>query len=268
GDQRAGKGGRMSTLIRQAIWTRLQEARLVEGALPEAGDTASPWFIRVMLGFAGWLGALFLLGFAGAALPFLFNNAPTMIVVGAAACGASAAIFLAAPKNDFVAQFGLAVSFAGQILLLFGMSQLFRQFGAQEFAWCFLLQEAALFVLVPNFLHRMICALGGALAAIWLITDAGLYAFAPAAISAAFLPAGLSWLDLDRPGPMLRAGGSGLALAAMIAAVLHGELWLAWLVRQGHGTPAGGSAVEWLGRGASALVLLVAVVMLLKREGL
>src|SRR5262249_19778495 len=262
GDQRAGKGGRMSTLIRQAIWTRLQEARLVEGALPEAGDTASPWFIRVMLGFAGWLGALFLLGFAGAALPFLFNNAPTMIVVGAAACGASAAIFLAAPKNDFVAQFGLAVSFAGQILLLFGMSQMFRQFGAREFAWCFLLQEAALFVLVPNFLHRTICALGGALAAIWLITDAGLYAFAPAAITAAWL----SEFELERHGPMLRAGGYGLALAAMIAAVLHGELWLGWLVRQGHGVPVGGNAVEWLGRAASALVLLAAVVMLLRRE--
>lgn len=258
----------MSALTRQALWARLQEARLVEGALPEAGDASAPWFIRVMLGFAGWLGAIFLLLFVGAAFHFLFNSAPAMIVVGAGACGASAAIFLAAPRNDFVAQFGLAVSFAGQILLLFGLSQMFREFGPRQFAWCFLLQEAALFVLVPNFLHRGVCALGGALAAIWLVTDAGLYAFAPAAITAAFLAAWLSEFELERHGPMLRAGGYGLALAAMVAAVLHGGLWLGWLMRQGHGVPIGGNAVDWLGRASSASVLLAAVVMLLRREGL
>lgn len=258
----------MSTLTRQALWARLQQAQLVDGAMPEAGDASSPWFIRVMLGFAGWLGALFLLGFVGAAFAFVFRSAASAVVVGAGACAASVVIFRAAPKNDFVAQFGLAVSFAGQLLLLYGMSQMFRDFGPRQFAWCFLLQEAALFILVPNFLHRVICALGGALAAIWLITDAGLYAFAPAAITAAFLAAWLSEFELERHGPMLRAGGYGLALAAMIAAVLHGELWLGWLVRHGHGAPIGGNPVEWLGRGASALVLLVAVVMLLKREGL
>lgn len=250
------------------LWARLQQAGLVEGSLPEAGEASSPWFIRVMLGFAGWLGALFLLGFVGAAFAFVFRDASAAVIVGAGACAAAVVIFRSAPKSDFMAQFGLAVSFAGQAMLLFGMSHWFREFGPRQFAWCFLLQEAALFVLVPNFLHRVICALGGALAATWLIIDGGLYAFAPAAVTAGFLAIWLAEFKYERQGPLLRAGGYGFALASVLTAVAHGALWYGWLARSGHGQPMGGEAVMWLGRGASALVLLAAVVMLLRREGL
>jgi hypothetical protein len=258
----------MTTTTRNALWARLQQASLVEGSLPEAGDAASPWFIRVMLGFAGWLGALFLLGFVGAAFAFVIKSAASMVVAGALACAAAVAIFRAAPKSDFMAQFGLAASLAGQVLLLFGFAGLFKNISATQFAWCFLLQEAALFVLIPNFLHRVLCALGAALAANFLIVDAGLYAFAPAAITAGFVAAWLSEFKFERNGPLVRAGGYGLAIAAVVTAVLHGGLWLGWLVRHRYGVPIGGEAVEWLGRSASALVLIVAVVMLLRREGL
>ncbi len=258
----------MSTMTRAAIWERLQKAALVEGSMPEAGDASSPWFIRVMLGFAGWLGALFLLGFVGAGFAFVIKSATAMVVAGAGACAASVAIFRAAPKSDFVAQFGLAVSFAGQALLLFGFAGLFKNISATQFAWCFLLQEAALFVLIPNYLHRVLCALGAALAANFLIVEAGLFALAPAAITAAFLAVWLSEFRFERHGPLVRAGGYGLALAAVVTAVLHGGLWLSWLVRMGHGVPVGGEAVAWLGRAASLLVLVGAVVALLRREGL
>ena len=258
----------MSATTRLDLWTRLQEARLVEGNLPEAGEASSPWFIRVMLGFAGWLGALFLLGFVGAAFAFVLRNASAAVFVGAGACAAAVVIFRSAPKSDFMAQFGLAVSFAGQALVLFGLSQWFREFGPRQFAWCFLLLEAALFALVPNFLHRVVCALGGSLAAIWLIVDAGLIAFAPAVVTAGFLVVWLSEFAFERQGPLLRAGGYGLAIAAMLTAVVHGGLWFGWLVRTGHVPPVGGATVEWLGRVASALVLLAAVVALLRREGL
>src|SRR5262249_18588128 len=76
---------------------------LVEGTLPEAGEAASPWFIRVMLGFAGWLGALFLLGFVGAAFAFVFKSASAALFMGACACAAAIAIFRAAPKSGFLA---------------------------------------------------------------------------------------------------------------------------------------------------------------------
>jgi hypothetical protein len=258
----------MSAPTRNAIWERLVKAGLAEGSLPEAGDASSPWFIRVMLGFAGWLGALFLLGFVAAGFAFVIKSAASMVVVGAGACAVAVAIFRAAPKSDFTAQFGLAASLAGQVLLLFGFSGLFGNIGPTQFAWCFLLQEAALFMLVPNFLHRVLCALGAALAANFLIVDAGLFAFAPAVITGAFLAAWLAEFRFERQGPLLRAGGYGLAIAAVLTLVLHGGLWLGWVIRMGHGRPIGGDPVEWLGRAASVLVLIVAVVALLRREGL
>jgi hypothetical protein len=258
----------MSATARVAIWERLRQGSLVEGSMPEAGEAASPWFIRVMLGFAGWLGALFLLGFVGAGFAFVFRSSASAVVVGAGACVAAVAIFRAAPKSDFMAQFGLAVSFAGQALLLYGFAGLFRNISPTQFAWCLLLQEAALFVLIPNYLHRVLCALGAGLAANFLIVDAGLFAFAPAAITAAFLAVWLSEFEFERHGPLLRAGGYGFAIAAVVTAVLHADLWLDWLVRRGHGAPMGGAAVQWLGYGASMLVLVGAVLALLRREGL
>jgi len=135
----------MSTVTRAALWERLAKASLVEGTLPEAGEASSPWFIRVMLGFAGWLGALFLLGFVGAAFVALFRSASSMLVLGGCACAAAVAIYRVAPKSDFMAQFGLAVSFAGQALILIGLADVFRSFNPTQFAVCFMLLEAVLF---------------------------------------------------------------------------------------------------------------------------
>ena len=91
------------TTKRELLWKRLREAQLVTGELPDAGEARVPWFVRLMLGIAGWIGALFLLGFVGAAFAFIFNNAWAALVLGAGACAASIAIFRAAPKNDFMA---------------------------------------------------------------------------------------------------------------------------------------------------------------------
>ena len=74
------------------------------------------------------------------------------------------------------------------------------------------LQEAALFFLIPNFLHRVLCAWGGALAAVWLLVDLGYFPLAPAAVTLVFLWIWLSEFDFGRHGPLARAGGYGLAL--------------------------------------------------------
>ena len=62
----------MSATPRDALWAQLRDGGLVEGDLPEVGDARAPWFVRVMLGIAGWIGALFLLGFVGAGFAFVF----------------------------------------------------------------------------------------------------------------------------------------------------------------------------------------------------
>jgi hypothetical protein len=258
----------MSTMSRETLWARLRQASLVDGELPDPGEARVPWFVRVMMGIAGWIGALFLLGFVGVGFAFVMKESWAAIVVGAGACFAATTIFRAAPKSDFMAQFGLAVSLAGQALLLFGFAQWLPRHGANGLALVIALQEAALFVLIPNYLHRVLCAWGGVLALMWLLVDAGFYALAPAAVTAAFIWVWLSEFDFGRQGPLLRAGGYGLALAAVQTAVMHGGLWGIWMATLGRRHADSWIGIYWLGHIASALVLLWAVLKLLRREGL
>ena len=116
----------MNTIARDELWRRLSEAGLVSGDLPVAAGSHSPWPVRVMLGIAGWIGALFLLGFAGAAFAAIFRSAEAALPAGAVCCIAAFAIFRAMPGNDFVDQFGFAISLAGQALLLVGLFKLWN----------------------------------------------------------------------------------------------------------------------------------------------
>lgn len=258
----------MSTMKRDALWARLRDGGLVEGELPEAGDASAPWFVRVMLGIAGWIGAMFLFSFVGAAFAFVMRSSAAMFVVGAVACAAAVAIFRAAPKSDFVAQFGLAVSLAGQALMVFGAVQWFERGTTTGIALYVMLQQALLLLLVPNFVHRLWAAWSGALAATYVLVDAGLFALAPAAITAAFLWIALAEFRLARHASLVRPALYGLALAAVQAAVLHGDLIAGLLLGHGRHALALGEPGVWLGRLASLAVLLWAVVMLLRREGL
>jgi hypothetical protein len=257
----------MTALRREDLWVKLRDGGLAAGELPAAGEARAPWFVRLMLGIAGWIGALFLLGFVGAGFAFVIKTSGAAFVVGAGACAAAMAILRAVPKSDFVAQFGLAVSLAGQALMVFGAAQWFER-SVMGIALYVALQQALLFVLVPNFVHRLWTALSCALAATYAMLDAGLYAFTPAATTAVFAWAALSEFKLARHGEMLRAGVYGLALAAVVAAVMHGHLLGALSLGFGRRVVDLGQTGVWLGRIASLVVLVGAVLMLLRREGL
>src|SRR5262249_25605782 len=126
---------------------------------------------------------------------------------------------------------------------------------------------ALLFVLLPNYVHRVWSAWAGASAATFALVDVGLHVFAPAAVTAAFLVVWLREFDHPRRGELVRAGGYGLALAAVQTTVMHGELGSAWMWDGGTRGALGGAAGLWLGAAASGAVLLWAVAMLLRREG-
>lgn len=195
----------MTELMREALWVRLRDGGLVAGEMPASGDARVPWFVRVMLGIAGWIGAMFLLGFVGAGFAFVMKSSGLMFVVGAGACAVAVFIFRAAPKSDFIAQFGLAVSLAGQAMMAFAAAQWFDR-SVIGIALFVALQQATLFVLVPNFAHRVWASWSGALAATYAMLDAGLFAFTPAVTCAAFMWIALSEFGLARHGVPLVAG--------------------------------------------------------------
>jgi hypothetical protein len=256
----------MSAMDRQGLWARLREAGLTEGDAPAVSEAHSPWFVRVMLGIAGWIGALFLLGFVGVGFAMVVKNAAASFAVGAAVCAGAAFLFRSAPRSDFMGQFGLAASLAGQALMTYAQARWFgHSFTAAALAIA--LQQALLFALVPNFIHRVWTSWTAVYAAVFALGNYGLQAFAPAAVTLGFLWPWLAEFDHPRRGELLRAAGYGLALAAVQTAVLHGSLWMLSLRSLvGHTLP-GGALPPWLGNLAAGLVLVWAVLWLLKREG-
>lgn len=255
----------MTARSRESLWTLLVAHGLAAGELPAHSEQRSPWYVRVMLGIAGWIGALFLFGFVGAMFEFVLKSAFTSIAAGALACAGAAAIFRFRPKGDFAGQFGFAMSLAGQGLICYGLTQWFR---TELWATALLMAavQAVLFVLVPNFGHRVWVAWSGAFAAALALGDLKLHALTPALVTAAFAWLWIREFDYGSRGPVIRAAGYGLALASTQVTVMHGEQLARQLFGESAG-PLGGALGIWLGAVLSAAVLLWAVMLLLRREG-
>jgi hypothetical protein len=126
-------------------------------------------------------------------------------------------------------------------------------------------QQAALFALIPNSVHRIWTAWSGAYAAVFALGGMGLAAYAPASLTAGFLLVWLREFEHPRGGELLRAGGYGLAIAAVQTAVMHGPLTHALLWGGGQGAERQFHA--WAGAFACSAVLLWAALALLRREG-
>lgn len=197
---------------RELFWAKLFEAGIVDGPLPAEQELDSPWYMRVLTGFSGWVAALFLLGFVGSAFVWVVDNAIFSLVLGAVMI-LGAYTILRHAANEFVEHLALALSLAGQALVIWSLFRLNSPgWSASTWLWIALLQ-AALSWWMPSFVHRVFSAF-----------------FAAGALSAAFaqmhvpyvldsvllLAMAWIWLHLFRyPRQLarLRAIGYGLALA-------------------------------------------------------
>jgi hypothetical protein len=248
------------------LWERLKADNLVEGDLPKQEHPASPWYVRVMLGIAGWIGAIFLLLFAGVAFSFIMDDAVSAIGVGAVSCAAAWFLFRQFAGNDFAEQFALAISLVGQVLLIVGLGQ-FMKFEDPLFYLAIAATQAVLAVAVPNFLHRILATGGTAIALTLAVNQLSLHG-----ISAPLLCAGLAfiWLEPKRwaaDGRMWRPVGYGLVLALLIVETFRlfgAEQWF----------DANSAPGRWLllygpiaGRVLNAGILVWVATRLARREG-
>lgn len=258
----------MNNIKPPILWAQLKEAGLVDGELPAQTDTITPWYIRTMLGIAGWIGALFLLGFVGVGFDFVMKSVTASLLVGAMLCGAAATLFRVKPGNDFASQFAFAVSLAGQALILTG----FVQEWPSHFNLIAIMMaavEAALFLLIPNLLHRVWAATSGIYAAAFVFYDFGLHAYTPALLLAAFAWVWLNEFSYPQKASLLRAFGYGLTLVALHTLFTSGVYGMGMLPGRPHAALAlpGGALSPWLGASLIGAVLLTSVQILLSREG-
>jgi hypothetical protein len=248
-----------------ALWERLRADGHVEGDYPPRGRAASPWFVRVMLGIAGWIGAGFLLGFVGAAFASILEGTVPALILGALCCGAALLLFRAFDGNDFAEQFGLAISLAGQALIVIGLSQYFEPDDPPLY-FAIAAVEALLALAVPNFLHRVLAAAGASVALALGINQLALHG-----LTVPILCAGLAlvWLEPGKwaaRGRIWRPVGYGLALALLLVETfrLFGvqDWWRAETEASGWMEHYG----PLLGRGLAAAILIWVAVALTGRE--
>jgi hypothetical protein len=246
---------------REALWERLRAAALVDGPPPAEDAPPAPWYVRAMLVAAGWLAAALLVGFVSLLLGNVLRTPKSAALIGLVACGAAAALLQRSGASLVVGQVGLAISIAGQALLLVAYAQWLPEGGA---ALAVAVQQAVLLVLVPHFLHRAWAAWTSALALAWAGATVGLGDLAQAAVTAACLAAWHGELTWPRRGAFLRVTGAGLALAVAQLAVwpLADQVLLAGSAR----ALADAGARALAGRVALVIVLLGAALALLHRE--
>lgn len=162
---------------RQSCWENLRAAGVLEGDLPAASEpdmsVQQAWYIRVMLGFSGWLGALFLIAFVGIGFEFVMKHAVLSISLGGAVCAVAYLILSLKKNNDFMQQFGLAVSMAGQGLVLIGLFKGLESHSAL-IALAMLAFQVGLLIVMPNLIHRFLSGLGAVWALCFLLESQGI----------------------------------------------------------------------------------------------
>jgi hypothetical protein len=220
-----------------------------------------------MVGFTGWIGALFMFGFLWLALETLLRSRPASLVAGLVVCGVAALIFRSPLRKDFAHQFGLAISFAGQALFIHGLADLFRLQEDWVGYLAFATFETVLVFVVNNAIHRTASTVSAVVAIGLALSSIGARHLAPGVVSAGFVVVWLNELEWARRGSIVRPIGYGLVLAAFLVngALLGGEkMWPVDSIGDHASNLA--QAFNWAGALLNGAVFLSVVFRLIARE--
>ena len=133
--------------------------------LAESLHTVQPWFVRVMVGFGAWLASLMLVGFV-ATFGFVAEGSHALIGIGLAA---GSVVLRRRSDNDFSVQSALAISLAGQLMFVLGVAQIVDWDSPELVVALMLLMAAAMFVVFPDRLHRVLMVLIASAALVTLV---------------------------------------------------------------------------------------------------
>lgn len=208
------------------IWEALREHRLIVGDEPDRGDLESPWYVKTLLAFSGWLASIFVFAFLATAFNSLLESTPACFIVGGLMI-AGAFQILKLPKSEFYEHLGLAISLAGQALIIIAIFQITDK--NQAMAWTLsAVLQVALSIVMPNFVHRIFSSFFAAFS----------FSMALSVIGVSYLFSGVvmfvsAWIWLNefkhpQHHKMLSAIGYGLILALIqikgSALFLHGAM--------------------------------------------
>jgi hypothetical protein len=202
-------------------------------------DDDTPAYIKALLGFGGWIAALFFFGFAGFCLNLTLSGIESELVSGAILCViglilvGSTTIMQRQSKGVFFSQVALAIHVAGQLLFMVGMGMVFyewfpypAEFPTVLFALIIIVLEIILIPLYEDGIFRFLATIAAVIAANVIVYELNI----PASLSVltALLAFGVMmvWGEmlpierLIRHRLMLQAVGYGLVFG-LFGTIMH-----------------------------------------------
>ena len=246
----------------KTIWDTLQQAGLVQGDAPTTESLDSPWYVKVLLAFSGWLASLFLLGFIGVGFEAIFRSHVASAITGSLMIAGAYAI-LRIPKNEFFEHVALAVSLAGQALITWSLFDSLND----KVAWIFVaLLQVVLAIVMPNFVHRVFSSFIAAFSFSSFLYDIGVpYIFSSIVM---FIAAWLWLHEFQYPKHMrkIHAIGYGtvLGLIQLKGVALFNFSHIGWRMRK---TSAELWVQPWMAEVLAGVVMIYVVLQIMQRLG-
>ena len=232
--------------------------------MPPARAVGVPWYVRLMLGAAGWLAALFLLGFIAVGLAWVMKSELASVLVGLIMMAMAWLMLRRLGRNDFATQFALALSFAGQVLFAVGIFGWLGMERDATAAWTVMsLAQAILALVMPNVIHRLWSAFATAVAFGMLLHSLGLSFLSPSIILVISTWAWLNEFAWPEFGPAWRPMAYGLLLALVAMDMAAGAFQP--LTGIGIGFESSGPIAPWVEKLLPGFILLWLVWTLLRR---
>ena len=221
----------------------------------EQDEVENIWYIRLIQGIAGWLAALFLMGFLGFGVAGLFEHGAAMMVLGLVINVSAYGYYKADRDSDFFEQMVLAFSLTGQFLFAFGMFELF-DFKNRHWLVVVGIYQLLLMWVMNHYLHRFLSAWFAIIALFW-----GFESLVYSGVGSALVGAVFVWLWLDKCGWQAeRNFYEPIAYALGLSLLQLNVQSHVWLFGWFHRNPGAGS---WLMQNADWLSALLNSVVLL-----
>jgi len=182
--------------------------------------TDTPWFVKVLHAFSGWMASVFLLLTFGAMIGRLFDTPPMMFGLGLFLIATSYLLLNSKEDALFLQHVALSISLSGQALVSFALFQWsdYHAFG-DPLPWLGLAGlELLLMIAMPDYLHRVFSAGVFGVAMIF-----GMHCLGAGALVIPLLLGSVTWLGLheyDQSNTIFlrQAIGWGLSLALLWSA--------------------------------------------------
>jgi uncharacterized membrane protein len=201
----------------ESLWDMLLAVGVVQGDEPQSDPVESPWYVKVLLALSGWVASIFLFGTVGILFESFHDNSFILITVGAALILAAYSL-LRIPKNEFYEHAALAISLAGQGIIIW---RIFDGLNEDTSLIVITIFASVLAVVMPNYIHRVISSFAAGICFSMAVSNLGI-----PYITVPILMFGAAWLWLNEfkyPEHMRKqsAVGYGLILALVFATGQH-----------------------------------------------